>query len=104
MARRVVVTGLGAITPLGNTVADTWQGIVEGRSGVAEITEFDVSAYNTRFAARVDDFDPTAYMPGKDARKFESFIQYGIAALEQSISDAGLRDAENVDPVNEERE
>lgn len=89
-ARRVVVTGLGAITPLGNTVAETWDGIVNGRSGVAPIETFDVSAYSTRFGAGIKDFDVSQYLAPKDARKMDLFIQYGMAAGIQALEDSGL--------------
>jgi len=88
--RRVVVTGIGILSSLGNSVKDTWDGIVNGRSGVALIDDFDTSAYTTRFAARVKNFDVTEYMQAKDARRMDVFIQYGIAAATQAIRDSGL--------------
>ncbi len=88
--RRVVVTGLGAVTPLGLSVRETWEGVLAGRSGVALITDFDVSAFSTRFSAQVKGFDVTRYLPSKEARKMDPFIHYGIAAAHEAIEDAGL--------------
>ncbi len=88
--RRVVVTGLGAVSPVGNTVDASWTSVLEGRSGAAPITAFDVSAYSVQFAASVKDFDVSEYMPTKDARKMGVFIHYGMAAGIQAISDAGI--------------
>ncbi|NVK74222.1 MAG: beta-ketoacyl-ACP synthase II [Oceanospirillaceae bacterium] len=88
--RRVVVTGMGMVTPLGNNVKDTWDNILEGKSGVSEITSFDPSQFSTRFAAQVTDFDATQYMSVKEARKMDLFIQYGIAATVQALEDANL--------------
>ncbi|MEM1114518.1 MAG: beta-ketoacyl-ACP synthase II [Pseudomonadota bacterium] len=87
--RRVVVTGLGMISPLGLDVAQSWEGILAGRSGVAPITAFDASAYSTTFSASVKDFDPTPYMPAKDARKMDVFVQFGMAAGIQAFEDSG---------------
>jgi 3-oxoacyl-[acyl-carrier-protein] synthase II len=91
--RRVVVTGMGAITPLGNTVKDTWQGLCEGRSGIGPITHFDVSAFSTRFGGSVHGFDITQYLPAKEARRIDKFLHYGVAAGMQAVRDAGLQDA-----------
>ena len=88
--RRVVVTGMGLLTPVGNNVADTWQNILAGVSGAAEITDFDTQAFGTRFSSSVKDFDLSPYMPPKDGRKMDLFIQYGMAAGIQAIQDAGL--------------
>lgn len=88
--RRVVVTGLGAISPVGNTVDASWASILEGRSGAATITAFDVSAYPVRFSASVKDFDVSAYLSAKDARKMSAFVHYGMAAGVQAIENAGL--------------
>ncbi len=88
--RRVVVTGLGAVTPLGNSVDRTWAGILAGQSGVRPITRFDVSAMPVQFAATVQDFDASAFIPAKDIKKMEPFIHYGIAAAIEAIEDAGL--------------
>ncbi len=88
--RRVVVTGLGMLTPLGNTVDATWEGILAGRSGISMIDHFDTSAYATRFAGLIRDFDIEPYMPAKEARRLDEFIQYGMAAGLQAFADAGL--------------
>ncbi|GEK09099.1 beta-ketoacyl-ACP synthase II [Pseudoalteromonas peptidolytica] len=88
--RRVVVTGLGMLTPLGNDVASTWQGLLEGRSGIRNITHFDTEGFGTKFAGLVNDFDVTEYISPKDAKKMDVFIQYGIAAGVQALKDSGL--------------
>lgn len=88
--RRVVVTGLGMISSLGNTVADTWHGIVNGKSGIATITSFDASAFTTQFSASVKDLVVDEYFPAKEARKMDPFIQYGMVAGIQAIRDSGL--------------
>lgn len=98
--RRVVVTGMGLVTPLGTNLDDTWQGILAGRSGVAPIEGFDTSAFTTRFGAQVKDFDVENYMSKKDARKMDTFIQYGMAAAIQAITDSGLETTEeNADRI-----
>ncbi|MDG1773249.1 MAG: beta-ketoacyl-ACP synthase II [Oceanicoccus sp.] len=89
--RRVVVTGLGLITPVGNDVKTSWQNIVNGESGIGPLEQFDVSAYSTRFGGSVKGFDVTEYMSAKDARKMDAFIQYGMAAGIQAIEDSGLQ-------------
>ncbi|WP_116364161.1 beta-ketoacyl-ACP synthase II [Parahaliea mediterranea] len=88
--RRVVVTGLGMVSPVGLTVAQTWENILAGKSGAAPIGNFDVSAYSTQFSASVKNFDAEPYMPAKDARKMDVFVQYGMAAGIQAFEDAGL--------------
>ena len=88
--RRVVVTGLGSITPLGNTVAETWKNLLAGVSGAAAVESFDTEGYSTRFSASVKGFDVTEYMSAKDARKMDTFIHFGIAAGIQALDDAGL--------------
>lgn len=88
--KRVVVTGLGMISSLGNTVADTWHGIVNGKSGVATISHFDASAFTTQFSASVKNLVVDDYFPGKEARKMDPFIQYGMVAGIQAIRDSGL--------------
>jgi len=97
--RRVVVTGLGAITPVGNTVETSWKSLLAGVSGAALVTGFDTEGYSTRFSASVKDFDVSEYMSAKDARKMDTFIHYGVAAGLQALDDAGL----NVDSSNPER-
>jgi len=88
--RRVVVTGLGLVSPVGNTVAEGWANLVAGRSGVAPITKFDASAMACRFAAEVKGFDIGQYIPVKEARHMDTFIHYGMAAAMQAVQDAGL--------------
>ncbi|MBS3798723.1 MULTISPECIES: beta-ketoacyl-ACP synthase II [unclassified Pseudoalteromonas] len=88
--RRVVVTGLGMLTPLGNDVASTWQGLLNGQSGIGAITHFDTTDFGTKFAGLIKDFDAEAYMAKKDAKKMDLFIQYGIAAGLQALDDSGL--------------
>lgn len=88
--RRVVVTGLGLITPVGNDVASTWQNIKSGVSGVGQITHFDASEYGTKFAAEVKDFDVTQYIDKKETKKMDRFIQLGIAAGLQALDDSKL--------------
>jgi len=88
--QRVVVTGLGAITPIGHSVPEFWEGLLAGRSGVRLITEFDTSAYPTRIAALVNNFDPGNYMDRKQARRMSRFSQLAVAATREAIQDAGL--------------
>lgn len=88
--RRVVVTGLGAITPLANNVADTWDGIVNGKSGISPIDSFDTSSFATTFGGVIRDFDISEYIPSKDAKRMDGFIHYGIAAGCQAIEDSGI--------------
>lgn len=86
--KRVVVTGLGAITPLGNTVAEYWQGLIQGRSGIAPITLFDASRHACRIAGEVKGFDPSDYLERKDAKRMERFAQFAVCASTQAIADA----------------
>ncbi|MGR9073311.1 MAG: beta-ketoacyl-ACP synthase II [Gammaproteobacteria bacterium] len=88
--RRVVITGLGAVTPLANTVAETWDGIVKGRSGISPIESFDISPFATRFGGVIKNLDIGQYIPLKDANRMDGFIHYGLAAGCQAIADAGL--------------
>lgn len=88
--RRVVVTGIGMVSPLGNNVQQSWSAIKSGQSGIAPLTAFDVSAYSTRFGGSIKDFDIADYMPAKDGRKMDPFIQYGMAAGIEAITDSGL--------------
>jgi 3-oxoacyl-[acyl-carrier-protein] synthase II len=90
MARRVVVTGIGLVTPLAIGTEETWQGLLAGRSGIAPITHFDHSAYATHFAGEVKDFDPTRWMSSRDAKTTDPFIQYALAAASLAIADSGL--------------
>ncbi len=88
--RRVVVTGLGLVSPVGNTVAEGWANLVAGRSGIANITRFDASAFACKFAGEVKGFNIEDYIPGKEARHMDTFIHYGMAASIQAVRDAGL--------------
>jgi 3-oxoacyl-[acyl-carrier-protein] synthase II len=88
--RRVVVTGIGMVSPVGNNVEDSWAAVKNGKSGIAPITSFDVSAYTTRFGGSIKDFDVSQSIPLKDARKMDLFIQYGMAAGIEAITDSGL--------------
>ncbi|MBD3610379.1 MAG: beta-ketoacyl-ACP synthase II [Gammaproteobacteria bacterium] len=88
--RRVVITGLGMVSPVGLTVKESWENILAGKSGIAPITHFDVSEFSTRFGGSVKGFDVENYMSKKDARKMDTFIHYGIAAAKEAIEDAGL--------------
>lgn len=98
IGRRVVVTGMGMLSPLGNTVAATWENILAGKSGMAPIESFDVSAFSTRFSASVKNFDVSLYMPEKDARKMDLFVQFGMAAGIQAMQDSGLEVSEEMAP------
>ena len=93
--RRVVVTGLGAVTPLGNTVPETWEALLAGKSGVAEITRFDVTGMATKISAEVKEFDSTLALDSKQMRKLDVFVQFAAEASRQAIKDAGLTIDEN---------
>jgi len=93
--RRVVVTGLGMVSPLGNSVEATWKNILAGKSGIAPLTHFDVSEFPVRFGGSVRDFDVTEYISKKDARKMDPFIHYGMAAGIQAVRDSGLEITES---------
>ena len=98
--RRVVVTGMGIVSPLGNDLASSWDGIVNGRSGIGPVTHFDASTFPTRIAGLVrEDFDVTRWVSPKDAKKMEDFIHYGVAASMMALEDAGI----TVDESNAER-
>ncbi len=88
--RRVVVTGLGLLTPVGNTVEESWKNIVAGKSGIAAITAFDASDFSARISGSVKDFDATEYISAKDIKKMDTFIHFGIAAGIQALDDSGL--------------
>ncbi len=92
--RRVVVTGMGMVTPLGNTMASTWEGLVAGRSGIGMIEHYDVSSHGTKFAGLIKDLDLEPYLEKKTARKMDAFIQYGIVAGLQAIADSGIEATE----------
>ncbi|MEX1225274.1 MAG: beta-ketoacyl-ACP synthase II [Marinobacter sp.] len=95
--RRVVITGLGMLSPLGNDVASSWEGIKAGRSGIAPIERFDATGYNTRIGGAVRDLDFESYLSPKDARKMDAFLQYGLIAAHQAIEDSGLTKFEQLD-------
>ena len=98
MSRRVVVTGLGALTPLGNTTDEFWAGLRDGRSGIGPITKFDATGFPTRIAGEVRDFDPLKYVDRKDARRLDPYLMYAMAAAIMAVEDAGL-DAAKTDPT-----
>lgn len=97
--KRVVVTGLGAVTPLGLNVSDTWEALKNGVSGAGPITHFDASKFKTQFACEVKNFDPLQYFEKKEVRKYDLYAQYGIAAAKEGIADSGL----NLETVNKDR-
>ncbi len=101
--RRVVVTGLGLVCPVGNTVAEGWSALLAGRSGIGPITRFDASAFACRFAGEVKGFNVEDYIPGKEARHMDTFIHYGLAAAVQAVRDAGLPTGETLSPEQAER-
>jgi 3-oxoacyl-[acyl-carrier-protein] synthase II len=94
--RRVVVTGLGALTPLGNSVSEYWNGLINGVSGAAPITKFDASKFKTRFACEIKNFNPEDYFERKEARKLDGFSHYALVVAEQAVKDSGM-DLEKVD-------
>ena len=95
--KRVVVTGMGAITPLGKSVPEYWDGLINGVSGADTITQFDISKFKTKFACEVKDFEPTDYLEKKEARKIDRFTQFALIASDQAVKDAGIT-KENADP------
>lgn len=97
--RRVVVTGLGALTPIGNTLPDFWEGLLSGTSGAAPITYFDASKFKTRFACEVKNFNPQDHFDRKEVRKMDRFTQFAMVATDEAIADAGL----NVDQIDKDR-
>lgn len=99
MKRRVVITGLGIVSPVGNDIATAWDNVVNGRGGIGRITRFDPTELNSHIAGEVKDFDVTAYMPAKEARQMDTFIHYGIAAGIQAWKDSGLE----LNDINAER-
>lgn len=101
--RRVVVTGLGLVSPVGNSVAAGWDSLLAGRSGIANITKFDASAFACRFAGEVKGFQVEDYMPAKEARHMDTFIHYGMAAAIQAVQDAGLPHGQDLNEVQAER-
>ena len=95
--KRVVVTGMGAITPLGNTVEEYWTGLINGVSGADMITQFDASKFRTKFACEVKNFEPTQFLDKKEARKIDRFTQFALVVSDQAMTDAGLN-KDNIDP------
>jgi len=102
-SRRVVVTGLGLISPVGNSVAEGWKNLLAGRSGIADITKFDASAFACRFAGEVKGFNVEDYFPAKEARHMDAFIHYGLAASIQAVRDAGLATNDALDAEEAQR-
>ncbi len=100
MKRRVVVTGMGAVTPVGNDVATMWQSLLSGKSGAAAITHFDASTFQVHFACEVKNFDPLDFMDRKEAKRADQFTQYAVAAAKQAMTDAGFGDGNGYDPFN----
>lgn len=90
MKRRVVVTGLGALTPLGNSAAESWEGAIAGKSGVGMITKFDSTSFNTKIAAEIKNFDPLQFVDKKEVRRYDDFVLYTMAAAEMAMADAAL--------------
>lgn len=97
--RRVVITGLGAVTPLGNNVTDYWNNLIAGKSGAARITRFDPSKFKTQFACEVKGFNPEEYFERKEARKLDAYSQYGLAAAHQAMLDSGI----DVEKINRDK-
>ncbi|MGZ5514429.1 MAG: beta-ketoacyl synthase N-terminal-like domain-containing protein, partial [Candidatus Aminicenantales bacterium] len=92
--RRVVVTGIGLISPLGTGTDKNWQALLRGESGIAPLTRFDVSRYSTRFGGEVKDFDPLAFIERKESRKMDPFIRFAVAAAELAVADSGIAAAD----------
>ena len=90
MKRRVVVTGLGALTPLGNSVQESWESAIAGKSGIGPITKFDSTSFNTKIAAEIKNFDPLQFVDKKEVRRYDDFILYALAASEMAMTDAAL--------------
>ncbi|MBC7943915.1 MAG: beta-ketoacyl-ACP synthase II [Burkholderiales bacterium] len=88
--RRVVITGLGIVSPVGNSVAEAWANVIAGKSGITRVTRFDVAAYSSQIAGEVKNFDVERYLPSKDARRMDTFIHYGMAAAIDAIKDSGI--------------
>ena len=95
--RRVVVTGIGAITPIGNNLKDYWQSLVDGISGADLITHFDASNFKTKFACEVKDFDVTEFIHKKEARKLDKFSQYAMVVADEAFVDSGI-DSDQIKP------
>src|ERR671918_462187 len=97
--KRVVVTGMGALTPLGNTVDDFWQGLTDGVSGAEIITQFDASKFKTRFACELKNFDPHSHLDKKEARKIDRFTQIALIASDQAVEVSGI----SADTINKDK-
>ncbi|RMH19634.1 MAG: beta-ketoacyl-[acyl-carrier-protein] synthase II [Gammaproteobacteria bacterium] len=97
LTKRVVITGLGMVSPVGNNVADSWRNILAGKSGIAPITQFDCSEFSVRFGGGIKDFDPGDAIPRKDLKKMDIFIQYAVVAANEAIQDAGLPEMQGLD-------
>ena len=97
--RRVVITGLGIVSPVGNSVSNAWENIVAGKSGITRITRFDASIFSSQIAGEVKDFDIHHYLSVKEARRMDVFIHYGMAAGIQAIKDAGIDDITELESV-----
>lgn len=95
--RRVVVTGLGALTPIGNTVFDFWESLINGKSGAGPITRFDASNFKTRFACEIKNFDPLDFIDKKEARKMDPYTHYAIVASSEAINDSGIKESSKID-------
>lgn len=95
--RRVVITGLGIVSPVGNTISSAWESIVSGKSGITRITRFDASNFTSQIAGEVKDFDIQQYLSAKEARRMDIFIHYGMAAAIQAVKDAGIEDVTHLD-------
>ena len=98
--RRVVVTGLGAVTPVGNTVEEFWRGLTSGICGIELISSFDASEMKAKIAAQVKNFDPTLYFEKKELRHTDLFAQYAVAAAEQAVADSGIKERVEPTPVS----
>lgn len=96
--RKVVVTGLGIVSPVGSTISNAWENIISGKSGITRITRFDASNFTSQIAGEVKDFDIQQYLSAKEARRMDTFIHYGMAAAIQAVKDAGIDDVEQLDP------
>ena len=95
--RRVVITGMGMLSPLGNDVASSWEAVQQGTSGIAGIDRFDTTGYSTRIGGAVRNLDMEPYLSTKDARKVDAFIQYGVVAAQQAVEASGLNDFPGLD-------
>ena len=90
MKRRVLITGLGALTPIGNSVGEAWEGVCSGRSGIGPITKFDCSAHETKIAGEIKNFDPLVHVNKKELRRYDDFIVYALATADMAMHDAAL--------------